>query len=329
MKNLAIDVGFGKTKGMVADKKVAIPSLLSNFQPISFIGMSEKSDIEQLAYSYNGDRYYVGDLAIRHGIPMGSLSANRTVETEGIIFFLVMVDLLSDEQNHNAVVGLPVNEYNRLRGAYKKALKGEHTLSRLYLSGTIKERKTFHINDVRVIPQPFGAYLNKLLGIGVDKSWYASNIGVIDIGHYTVDLARISEMEFHSESSVSYSDVGVSNVYQSVSKGIQTTYGIQVLPEKLEEIIISKKLRIKGQDHNIQNIVSGSVSQTAQAIVNRVNNVWQGCVDLDRILITGGGGPLLGNYIKRLLDHDYIEICDRGVYGNVEGYQKYAQKIWG
>ena len=326
---LAIDVGFGRTKGMDGKQTIEIPSLISDFRELSFSGLDNKGETEKLAVSYNGRRYFVGDLAKRQGVPRSTLSPDRTIQDEGMVLLLTAMTLLSD--NHSKlVVGLPVNDFERLRSQYRQVLKGQHKIQRLNLSGSVQKEHKFDIQEIKVLPQPYGAFLNQLLSDAgeINKNWYCS-VGVIDIGHYTVDLAKIIEMDYIDQDSISFSDIGVSSVFSYLTKAIHQSHGVQILPENIETVVKRGKIKNQGKEVGVHHTVQSAIESTANLIVNRAQNTWQNFSDLDRILVTGGGSAIMGRTLQKLIPHQQVEVCESATHGNIKGFRKFAKKTWG
>ena len=324
---LAVDVGFGRTKAVSEKHKINFPSLIDYFKKIPFAGVSEMEKIRKLAVGYNGNKYFVGDMAKVQGIPQATLNSARFLDDEGMVLLLTAMLLVGQgEDKIKLVVGLPVHDYARLKSEYRYKLKGKHELRELTIGGQTTQKHVFDIVDLRIMPQPFGSLLYRIFdgnGATISKNHKEEMIGIVDIGYYTVDLALVNSMEFIGRQSISLNNFGINSVFTELSSDIYSQHGIELMPEKMDEVVRNRQVKIKGEKTSVDRVVDDVIKNHAHKIALQVSNRWN-LNEIDRIFISGGGAHLLGSNLSKIIDHKNVEISDQGMYTNVLGYYRYG-----
>jgi len=210
MKNIAIDAGFGRTKAADKNELFDFPSLTANFTGVQYsTGMETGNLTSHLVLEHEGKAWFIGDAAAKQGIAQRTVDKERAVSKEGKLLSLAALGLLSGDkvQHFNLVAGLPVSHYAGLKERYISNMKATHYFS--FISMTGKEQQDFvaNVHDVKVIPQPIGTLFNLLLDDAaevVNPQLAVENVGIIDVGYFTVDIVRADGLEFIGQSSKSY-----------------------------------------------------------------------------------------------------------------------------
>ncbi len=324
----AIDVGYGSVKGVSMNKEIEYPSALGKFRPVRFTSGMEQNDlIDRLCVSYNGKKYYVGNITYVQSTPMATMSNNRFIDNEGMTLMLSSLLLMSDYQAEtlNVVTGLPVNEYANLKDKYVDALKGEHHIKLLDFNGDPSKFFAFTIETAKILPQPMGTIFNEILdpyGNLIDPTLAKGRIAVLDIGKYTVDLVLTDGLQFVDKSSISFNDIGLFDTFKDLSLLLKKE-GYDIPPDSLEPYVKGKSNLPISKDK----IIDVFESQ-ADKIISRVHNIWADIWNFDRIFITGGGSIILGKYLQKMFDSDKVQLCKNPTMTNVRGYSKFAKRKW-
>jgi plasmid segregation protein ParM len=334
LKNIAVDTGFGRTKAVSLGKTISFPSLVANYREVRFTtGIESNGDpTTKMAIESNGRRYFVGSAASRQGIVQNTIDRERAISEEAKVLTLGALSLLIDEspEHINLVAGLPVSHYAGLKERYITELKRTHYYSLLDLSGKEVRSNILNIHEVKVIPQPLGTLFNLLLNEQgeVDRAELAGeNVGIIDIGYHTADLARADALEFIDRKSASY-PLGLFNAFTELSEEIDRTLNIETPPETLEKVFVAGLIKIGGKTVSIEQQKQRALAHATEQILSKVKTLWPDRWQLDRIIITGGGGQLIYNYLNRNLDQ-HTELAQKPVFANAEGYLKLAMRSWG
>ena len=326
-KGIGIDVGFGFTKAVSKSSNFIFPSLIGEAREIRFkSGYSEQDKVSNLDLQVDGDKYFIGEKAQRQSRHIiNTLDKDRNVSNESDSLFFTALGLLSDSRAaaFDLVTGLPVDEYTEFKDKLKTKLTGVHDFT---LNG---ENKKIMVKNCKVIPQPFGTLFNQLLterGEIENKKLAALKIGVADIGFRTSDFAAADSMEFIDRSSGSV-NVGLSTAHREIARVINDRFGINKKPLELEEEIRAGTIKVKGIEYDITDTINQAFELTAREIVSEMNNIWPEKWSFDEIIITGGGGVALYDYISKQVDN--CSLLDNGQLANANGYLKLVQRTWG
>lgn len=328
----AVDVGFGRVKAITAQLQVDFPAVVGDFRAIRYqSGLEASSPLERLAAAYNGNSYFVGEVAKRQSTPRATInSEKRFLGDEGMVLLLTALSQLTRSGMHNVslVLGLPVNDYARLKDKYKRLVTGIHRIRPLALDGSELPDCLYKVEKAMVMPQPFGTLFNRLLdsqGKVYQQVYGEGKVGIVDIGYHTVDLAWADQLDFIDRLSTSFGDIGLHSAYQELSESLSRQLGIQVPIEKLDAVIDNRAIKISGQAKNVGNLVDQALSEAAGRIVSRIRNTWPDVWELDKVIITGGGAQRLGSHITPEFGHGQAELHQHnGIYTNVSGYFKFG-----
>jgi len=334
LKSIAVDAGFGRTKALSQDKVINFPSLVAHHREVRFTtGMEGNGDpTSKMVIESNGHRYFVGSAAGRQGIVQNTIDRDRAVSEEAKILTLGAFSLLIEEspEHINLVAGLPVSHFASLKERYISELKQTHYFNILDLSGKTITAKIVNVHDVKVIPQPLGTLFNLLLdekGVICRSELVSENIGIIDIGFHTVDLTRADTLEFIDRKSASY-PLGLFNAFSELSEEISRSLDIEAPPETLEKVVSSGQIKVGGKSISIEKQKQQAFTHAAEQILSKIKTLWPDRWQLDRIIVTGGGGHLLYDYLRHSLDNQ-TELAINPVFANVEGYLKLGVRYWG
>lgn len=333
MKNYAIDAGFGRTKATDGKTTCDFPSLVAAYRPVRFISGMESNDptARMVLECDYGDRYYIGSAAARQGIAQSTIDKERAVSTEGKLLSLAAMGILAEEETEhvNLVAGLPVSHYSGLKNRYYNAMHQTHRFSLLKLTGEVEKQLIINVVNLKIIPQPLGTLFDMLLGETgeVERAELASeNVGIIDIGYHTADMARADSLEFIDRKSASY-PLGLFGAYSELSESINQEHGIEAAPESLEGVMKTGYITIGGGIVDVQRLTTQALKAAAGQIASKVKSLWPDRWQLNRIIITGGGGTTLYNYLVAALE-EKAELAETAIYANVRGYYKLAARSW-
>ncbi|TAN62517.1 ParM/StbA family protein, partial [bacterium] len=194
-----IDIGYGNIKVVSDEITTVFPTIITPAREGGFdVGIGNNV----LPIEVNGKQFYVGEDAEKSAFKLDIRYKSWFLEDEYIAFYKKAIFLLKPGFL-TIVTGLPVNEYNECRGKLKNRLK-----IRFQADGNF-----FNVEDVRVMPQPFGSFYNFVLdhegNITREKS-LTETVGIIDIGYRTTDYILISSGKY-TEGEVSGTiDTGIS-----------------------------------------------------------------------------------------------------------------------
>lgn len=330
----ASDVGFGRVKAMGDHEQVDFPAVTAPFKPIRFTsGIGGEDAKERLCLEYGGKQLFAGNIAFKQGVAQVRMAPDRFVKAEGLSLLFAALALLAerDEEAVHLVAGLPVSDYAERRAEYERTLLGKHEIKLLYPEGSLLGFYRFNVKAVKVLPQPAGTFFDRILDRGgqlVNKFLASGNVGILDIGFNTVDLARFDQLDFIDSESESFSDLGLSECWKDLAREIKAVHGIEVRPLEMENFV--RGGAIPGSElRSILNEKKKVYAAHAEKIVSRALNTWRDAWQLNRIFIAGGGAAALGEYLLRQFDDPkQVEICANSVFTNCSGYLRYGKRLW-
>lgn len=325
-RNTGIDVGFGFTKLTGDGEEHIFPSIIGEARPIRFeSGLKTSKALENLVLELEGERYFLGELANQQSnFLLSTLSKERLVSKESKILFLAALGILLKEEMGimNLVTGLPVDEYVEYKESLQQLMKGPHSFK------INEESKIIKIERIRVIPQPFGAIFHHLLnekGEIENEEYGKMNLGIIDIGFRTSDFCVSNQLEFIDRLS-STSTIALKNAHDFVGLGLNERYGINRSPYQLDSIMRKQSIIYNGREEDISELVETAYRITADKIVSEINSRWTDKWEMNQILISGGGGETLFDYIQERVKN--CRLAENSQFSNVKGYLKIAMRSW-
>jgi len=209
------------------------------------------------------------------------------------------------------VTGLPVSFYHdreRLQQVVTRVLEERHVTAQ----------------QVKVIPQPFGSFFDVMFdphGQMVDDARLLAHIGLVDVGYFTTDVVEVQQLEYVQKGSGSIG-VGVATILDTLRGLLTERVGRVVSAQEAEEVLRTHCVRFRGQEHDVRECCLVAVHDAALAVSTYVRQLWGVGDQFDRILLTGGGSPL----VHALLAEQWpmLALTHAPLLANARGYVRYA-----
>ncbi len=327
---MGVDVGFGFTKATDGESSVLFKSLIGEPQPRS---MEENffpgEEVSGSHLTVDERSFFVGELAESESrVRQFTLDHAQMVSQQFKILALAAISQIAPSRvPMNVVTGLPVGHYIQFRNRLSEALTGDHTII-IHEEG--KEREVvLSIKRVRTIPQPYGSLVDFLFredGSLLRTDLAKEKIGVVDIGFKTTDFT-ISRGLRHSERGSRTTDTGIAKAFQFISESLTEMSGVAVEIYRLYDAVREGSLKIRGAEYDLSNVKDEVFSRLAAAVANDMERIWADDWDLDLILIAGGGGEALFEYLKPLVKGELalLQTREDPRMGNAAGFVKYGR----
>ncbi len=333
---VGIDIGFGFTKATDGKDFLIFKSVYGEAVDLQFRENLLDTNIhdEHIQIEINETAYFVGELAERQSSSRSfTLDQNQFVSSSSKILALGALSKLiqKPEQTIKLVVGLPIGHYRQYKETLAKMLKNTHKFTSIHADGTTTTMKVA-VEDVRVLPQPIGTVMDRLLGPnGTPKSqrFATDKIGVIDVGFRTTDYTIADKGRYSERGSLTTRN-GISKAFSKIGNKLKEACNIDIEIYRLFEAVDTGSIKIRGKSYDLKPITEKSFKQLATAIAADANTVWADDWDIDAIMITGGGGAVLAPYIESQLEGVVIPIKQDLDYRlhNVRGYYKFGLYTW-
>jgi plasmid segregation protein ParM len=333
---VGIDIGFGFTKASDGKNTVIFKSIFGEATDIQFREhlLGSASPEEHLHIELEGESFFVGELAERQShVRSFTLDQNQFITNFAKIMAMTALSrLVSANDTINLVTGLPVSFYRRHREELSGLLLGAHSLVTLDANGARHEIPVT-VNQVRVIPQPFGSLFNLMMGDTAelsDKRYVQDKIGVVDVGFRTTDYTVSDKTKYSSRGSGS-SESGIARAFAMVAAKLLEQTGVDVELYRMYDAMARGSIKIRGKTIDLRALTEDAFSKLASAIATEIDRLWADDWDIDLVVITGGGGAVLAPYLMPLLSGEVLALdptADARM-NNVRGYWKYGRNVWG
>lgn len=320
-----IDLGYNAVKAITDGRRVSFPSAVGSPDKARFSLNGEGAGIVLTSPTH----VLVGESAVNQSRFLNRREDRKWVQGDDYLaLFLAAITELTTATSVDVslVTGLPVAFYDD-KDQVQARLLGEHRPQR---EG--RRAQLVRVNEVRVIPQPFGSLLAAVLderGQIADPGLARSAVGVIDVGGKTCNLLSVNRLAEIGRETVSV-NVGGWDLVRAVRDWLSKSYpGLDDMRDHaLAAAIQARELRYYGEDLvEFPQMIDDLAADLAGQVIAEASHLWNGGATLDAILVTGGGALLLGEHIRRQWRH--ARLAADPVYGNAVGYWKMARRLFG
>jgi len=328
-----VDVGFGFTKATDGESSVLFKSIIGEPQPRS---MDENffsgEAIPGLHLTLDGRSYFVGDLAESESRVRQFTLDQAQLMTQHFrtLALAALARVVPGRVPVNVVTGLPVGYFMEYKDKLTQALVGEHTLQ---IHDSPQENEVvLNINRARVIPQPYGSLVDYLFredGTVLRADAARQKIGVVDIGFKTTDFTVCKGFR-HSERGSRTTDTGIAKAFTYISEALKDMSGVNVEIYRLYDAVREGSIKIRGAEYDLSKVKDEVFGQLATAVASDMERIWADDWDLDLVLVAGGGGEALYEYLKPLVRGELalLKTQEDPRMGNVYGYVKYGRYFY-
>jgi len=214
-------------------------------------------------------------------------------------------------------VGLPVSGFQRqsLQLELKKRLTGKHSLP---------QGRDVEIKNVLVLPQPLGALFEFAFENDMMEKMSVQNTLIIDIGFFTFDWLMSAGLKTMDQRSGSV-NFGMSAVILAIAEAAKkknnwsTEIGqlVRILEDHFRH---GKAFNVYGKDYDVSDYAAAARPIINEAVASLTSSVGDG-VDIQNIILTGGGASLYQAAITDKFQNHSIKVMKDPVFSNVRGFQ--------
>lgn len=317
---VGVDDGFAATDIVVLEdkrvKKLAIPSR-ARAGVLGTTVIGEQTEGVVPCYKTEGVEFTVGDMADAESArfndypfsPMNRAIVHHALRMAGLGGREVII-----------ATGLPLSTY------YKGDKPNAEVIERknasimtevVAMDGSPVAKIVSH----RVCPEGLAAWVDYAVDddgkIRVDPS---ETVGVVDIGGRTTDCAVVLPGRRIDHVRCGSADVGVLNVVEQVRVALQKKFNVDIGGANVEKALRTRTVKMWGKQVDIGEEIDAAVAQTTDTVLREVNRRLGDGVDLDRILLVGGGAHVFKNVADR---YPNVHIPDEPEFANARGFAKY------
>lgn len=327
----SIDVGYGNTKYIVATPPGGLPqcsmfpSLAPHSQAVGELS-SEFMMRRQTVRVRVGDAYYeVGkdsSLAIdpyytREQDTRYALSDPYLALVRGAFFYqgVEVVDML--------MLGLPCSTFDQFNEELKARVIGVHKVPNpLRRSLGDPDVIEVDVRAVNVLPQPMGAYFDYAIRNKVLTKLRSERTLIVDPGYFTLDWVVAEGTKMVGNRSHGQNNGGVKSLLEKVAAELARDVGEAITDLTLiDRALYTKQApRFYGREYDLSKYMDGARSLARQHVSALTAKVGTG-VDIDNIILAGGGAPLFKDAVQEKFPKHTIMVTDDPAYANVRGFQ--------
>lgn len=333
----AIDVGFGQVKYTTKDYDAGagcqvFPSITATATGLVKMAGSMFGQDDVVNIDVDGKLYTVGPDAINSVSGSFVRNVDDTYSRSNDYMALLRGALyyMREPEIDWLVVGLPVSTYKNdaIRDSLRERIIGAHTLPNFHSerSRSTHPSVSVRIAHCRVVPQPAGAFFNHCSSAKVYDAMGDRKNLIIDIGHGTVDWFVASGLKMEHARCGAYAG-GMSQIISVIAAQmgdrLQNNIHIQT---RIDRALRNNSLVIvDGEEKDLNDyrtVIDEEIRKSVKAMLVGIRDT----VDIDKIIVTGGGASLWQGILQDELKRKMIIDADP-VFSNVRGFQFYAEQL--
>lgn len=321
----AIDVGYGNTKYVSYVSAAAgvqcsvFPSITpqEGAGPDLAVGMLRKRNT--VVVEVDGVRYEVGrDARLAQDASYGrtldpsySASPSYMALIRGALHYMgqTEIDLL--------VLGLPVNTFASHGKQLEARVKGTHRVPTIDGHSTVD----VVVRRVSVVPQPIGGFFDYAIGNQLYERMKNQMNLLIDPGFYTLDWVVAQGAKMVSARSGAHAG-GMSAILAAIADPVAKKLGTQS-PDigVIDEALASGSApRFFGKPFPLDEYIPYGKEKARQFVAVLANKVGN-AMDIDNVVLVGGGATFFKDVLQRQFPHHEIVIAPDPIFANVRGFQ--------
>lgn len=224
------------------------------------------------------------------------------------------------------VVGLPMHTWRKCKEALRDRLIGKHKVPNLDWPSGDATREVV-VEDVRVMPQPAGGFLNYCAKNPAVKALATSNTLVVDAGFGTFDYLLLKrEIPVDTRSGGLLGSVGkiIRAVAEKHRQGLSEFDG--VLTRIDEALRTGEPATIDDESVDFKKLYAAEIKSVVDESMAALRRDVQTFTDIDHILLTGGGAHFFQQALSDLAGRKVV-VDENPVFSNVRGFQYAGEQV--
>jgi len=337
---VGLDVGYYKTAVAVSGSRQCFPgnqAQRGELQTVLFESvackyveslMSVHRASASMLVRFQGDdtEYAVGQSAIDRSGLLINEESERWIESQiwrilalaalGQVSHATRVDL-------DVVVGLPISTIQN-DGAIehvRAVLNGSHSIK----LGDRGSWQKLEVRVVRVVPQPFGCVLDRVLddrGTMRDQDLARGRFGVLDVGGGTTQVLTVQRLQDLPDRRGSMKRGGL-YVARLVRQWLRHNCpGLELSDFEISRAIVAGHVFYYGDQVDLTPAINAARETFGEAVVAFCASYWGEGADLDRVFLCGGAQAMVAGTLAERYQH--AETVPDPQLANVRGFLKYG-----
>jgi plasmid segregation protein ParM len=321
----SIDVGYGNTK-FIKEHQWGFAPVCGIFPSIAIVAGAEQdlgagvaARRDTIVVEVNGGAYEVGNAIGDTNSGVRLLDPSYPKTDYHLALVRCALQYMEVEHVDLLVVGLPVDTYHTYKDGLAGILRGSHPVPE---TGRPSVVRMVEVKDVRVYPQPLGAFFNFGFANNLLGSMKNTTNLIVDPGFFTLDWLVSKGFAIQNGRCGAYHG-GMSSILESIAKPLSAKIGTGIPNHAgIDEGLRNGKFvtQLRGKDCDFSEFVGQAkrlAKQMVHALAARVGN----SVDVGNIILTGGGSYFFEEAVKEKFDGHTVLTLPDPLFGNVIGFQ--------
>jgi hypothetical protein len=163
-------------------------------------------------------------------------------------------------------------------------------------------------------------------GAVIDTDLSRGTVGVVDIGHHTIDIAIIDALRPVNKSLATW-NLGTTKPLQTLAAQLGSLHDCELSLAAADQAVRLGGLHIAGAWHDLPDAWIAPFSEAGETIAARLTEAWGSGAHLDAILLGGGGAelPALTETIQQRFAH--ARIIEQPQMAIARGYARLARRL--
>jgi hypothetical protein len=183
---------------------------------------------------------------------------------------------------------------------------------------------------IRVIPEPLGllyaAALDNHGQLVGDPGLLDGVVGIIDIGHHTLDLAVLRKLVPIPTSLDTYA-LGTARPLQQIRAQVSAVFERELSLFEVDQAVRARSLVVAGKPRMLPSSWDAPLLHHGEVLAARLTEAWGSGAQLDVILIGGGGAELLPLVAAIQERYPHAQVIPKPQTAIARGYARLARRL--
>lgn len=149
-------------------------------------------------------------------------------------------------------------------------------------------------------------------------------IAIVDIGGRTTDSVVLLGGDKVDHTVSGTGNVGISNVYDKIEADLRAQFKVaRIRLVTIENAVRTRKIRFRGQEHDITDIIKNAVREVGPQIIREVQRRIGDAAEMSEVLLVGGGATLLEEVMRN--EYPHCVVPKDPEFANARGMLKFVQ----
>ncbi len=193
----------------------------------------------------------------------------------------------------------------------------------------VDAEKRVQVRDVRVLPQPAGAYISAFERGEESADLFSGTVLVIDPGFFSLDWVCFVDQKLEASAGGS-STTATSRILEQTAERLSAKVRFKIDPQRLDEALRDGKTTILAAGSRLEftaDLGAAAADLAAQGLRD-IRAALRGHAQLpDLVILAGGGAPFYLRAAQQAFAHSRVLLSQDPVVANVRGFWLFGQTL--